>query len=424
MITVPSAVCREWSEVFRRLGRGRVRTDVVFEWIAGRDGLTVKVAGPEVAVRHHTSGRRPDARGTGTLESLAIPSGSTESNVTLRPDARRSSKPFPAEPKRFTPVGQGLWAALAAAASMTARESESRFVLNRIQLRGGRKAIVASDSKQLLVQTGFAFPWSDDVLIPSSDVFAALAGRTPPEAAVARTPGHVFIRSGPWTVALTIASGGRFPDVDPLLVRTEKSGSEWVLNEADRTRLMREIPRLPCCGREAGRSVTIDLAGPAVRAGEAGGSATSIPFPQSRVQGRRVAVTCDRTYLLAALKLGFTRMSVTTADQPLVWRDERRTYLFLPLTTGEPSRSNAVPTKPPVARVPRRSESKAPPVVSRPPVSNSPTPAPVHPRPKGSSLPAVTVKTKAPRSRRLPPQSKPGLWSGIWSRVRGVFRAK
>ena len=77
MITVPSVMCRELSDVFRRLGRGRVRTDVVFEWIAGRDGLTLQAVGPEAAVRHHTPGRRPDARGTGTLASLAIPSGST-----------------------------------------------------------------------------------------------------------------------------------------------------------------------------------------------------------------------------------------------------------------------------------------------------------------------------------------------------------
>jgi hypothetical protein len=422
MITVSSMMCSELSDVLRRLGRGRVRTNVVLEWIAGRDGLSVQVAGPEVAVRYHTPGRRPETRGTGSLDSLTIPNGLTGSNVTLNPDPRRNTKPFPAEPKRFTPV-PGLWAALAAAASMTARESESRFVLNRIQLRGGRKAIVASDSKQLLVQTGFAFPWSDDVLVPSSDVFAALAERTPPETAVARTPGHVWIRSGPWTVALAIDSGGRFPDVDPLLVRAEKPGSELILGESDRARLVREIPRLPG-GRAEPRSVTLDLVGPAVRAGEAGGSATSIQLPQSRVQGRRVAVTCDRTYLLAALKLGFTRMSVSTADQPLVWRDERRTYLFLPLAPCEPSRSNTVPTKSPVTRVPKRAEFKAPPLVSKPPESKQPPPAPVHRRPKSPPLPAVKTKTKAHRSRRLPPQSKPGLWSGLWSRVRGAFRAR
>ncbi|MFO0805489.1 MAG: hypothetical protein U0791_20485 [Gemmataceae bacterium] len=422
MITLPSAVCRELTEVFRRLGRGRVQTEVVLEWTAGRDGLTLQAVAPEVAVRHRTPGRRPEARGAGSLDSLAIPNGSTESNVTLRPDPRRSSKPFPVEPKRFTPVAPGLWAALAAAASVTARDAESRFVLNRIQLRGGRKTIVASDSKQLLVQTGFAFPWSDDLLVPSSDIFAALAGRTPPETAVARTPGYVWIRSGPWTVALTIDSGGRFPDVDPLLVRAEKSGSELIVAGADRVRLVREIPRLPG-GRAETRSVTIDLAGPAVRAGEAGASSASIPLPQSRVQGRRTVVTCDRAYLLAALKLGFTRMSVSTADQPLVWRDERRTYLFLPLAECEPSRSKAAPSKPPVARVPRRPESQVRPVVSKPPKSKSPPPEPVPPR-LSPPPPAVRTKPTAHRSRRRLPRPEPGLWSGLWFRVRGLFRAR
>jgi hypothetical protein len=423
MITLPSAVCRELSEVFRRLGRGRVQTEVVLEWTAGRDGLTLQAVGPEVAIRHRTPGRRPEARGTGSLDSLAIPIGSTESNVNLGPDPRCSSKPFPVEPKRFTPVAPGLWAALAAASGVTARDDSTRFVLNRIQLRGGRQAIVASDSKQLLVQSGFVFPWSDDVLVPSSDIFAALAGRTPPETAVARTPGHVWIRSGPWTVALTIDSDGRFPDVDPLLVRAEKPGSELILAEADRVRLVREIPRLPGDRAET-RSVTIDLTGPAVRAGELGASSASIGMTQSRVQGRRTAVACDRTYLLAALKLGFTRMSVSTADQPLVWRDERRTYLFLPLAGCEPSRTKPAPSKSPVGHVPKRPEPKARPLVPKPPKSKSPPPAPVQSRPKSPPSPAVRTKPTPNRSRRRPPRPEPGLWSGLWSRVRGLFRAR
>jgi len=59
---------------------------------------------------------------------------------------------------------------VAAAGSVAARDVTTRFVLNRIQLRGGRSgAVIASDSKQLLVQTGFAFPWSDHVLVSNAD---------------------------------------------------------------------------------------------------------------------------------------------------------------------------------------------------------------------------------------------------------------
>ena len=399
MIAIPRALARELSRVFRRLGPASL------EWTAGRDGLTIQAVGSDAAVRHHLPGARPAARLVTSVAALAGPI------ATIRPEAgaARAAPPFPTPPKRFTPVPGRLFAALAAAGSVAARDVTTRFVLNRIQLRGGRRgAVVASDSKQLLVQTGFAFPWSDDVLVSNAEVFAMLATPAPETATIARTGTHVWVRAGPWSVALPIHAG-RYPEVDPLLVRADRPGGELILGESDRERLLRELPRLPGA-REPGKPVVIDLAGPVIRAdGEAGEPVATVPLPQSRVQGKRIRITCDRTYLLAALKLGFTRMSASTPDQPLVWRDDTRTHLFLPLGSehDEPSprtRTSAGTRAPEPAPVPRTRKPRTAQPANRPPrpERNRPMPEP---------------RSRPPRDAR-----ERGGWGGWWSRVRGLFR--
>jgi hypothetical protein len=59
---------------------------------------------------------------------------------------------------------------LADASSSAARESV-RYAVSNIQLRGRPGEIIATDGRQLLLQSGFKFPFTDDVLVPSSTVF-------------------------------------------------------------------------------------------------------------------------------------------------------------------------------------------------------------------------------------------------------------
>src|SRR5207253_462226 len=101
----------------------------------------------------------------------------------------------------WAPQPLGLLAALGHAASTTAREG-TRYALHRLQLRGCRGEVVATDSKQLLVQGGFAFPWTDDVLVAVAGVFAAPELPCDAPVAVGRTATHVWVMVGPWSFAL------------------------------------------------------------------------------------------------------------------------------------------------------------------------------------------------------------------------------
>src|SRR5207253_3074735 len=60
-------------------------------------------------------------------------------------------------------------------ASATACDDSTRYALNGILLKGDGGAVVATDGRQLLVQQGFDLPWTGDVLIRRSPVFASKA---------------------------------------------------------------------------------------------------------------------------------------------------------------------------------------------------------------------------------------------------------
>ena len=82
--------------------------------------------------------------------------------------------------------------------------NSSRWALSCIQIRGIAGRIAATDSTQMLVQSGFEFPWSEDVLVPRTTVFRHKELWCDQPLRVGRTTEHVAFQSGPWTVWLTI----------------------------------------------------------------------------------------------------------------------------------------------------------------------------------------------------------------------------
>src|ERR1700676_2473816 len=115
---------------------------------------------------------------------------------------------------------EGLLPALDEASRTAGREPGGRFALTRIQLRGRRGDVVATDGRQLLVQAGFPWPWDDDVLIPRSSVFSCREFAGDGAALIGRTKTHVAVKCGPWTLLLVIDGHSRYPDVQAIIPRT------------------------------------------------------------------------------------------------------------------------------------------------------------------------------------------------------------
>lgn len=351
MISIPRCLARDLRAVFRRISPGRAGPHPVVELLAGRDGLRVRGLTDEVAAEYRQPGPLTEARVAVPLDALADCAGRDDSPVTFRaatggkvevrwaqggvPQYREYDGPanvleLPSPPDTFADNPPGLLTALDHAAQVAPKES-ARFALQRVLLSGVGE-VVASDGRQLLVQGGFRFPWTGDVLVPRCAAFAAPELTVSGPVGVGRTEGHVWIKEGGWSFALRIDRAGRYPDVKSVIPAGGSATTRLRLDPKDGAGLAAVLPDLPG-GKDEHRPVTLDLNGHvAVRVRASGQTqATELLLARSRVEGGPVRFATDRTYLARAAKLGFGEVQVSAADRPVVCRDATRTYVWMPL---------------------------------------------------------------------------------------------
>jgi len=233
------------------------------------------------------------------------------------PDGPSDETPafFPAV-EGWTPQSARLLTALNEASQTTAKES-TRYALNCLLLRGKTRDMVATDSRQLLIQKGWEWPWSDD----------------PVE--VGRSEKHVVFRLGPWTLGFPIDTKTRFPSVDSIIPDSSVTLATLVLDEADHNWLAEKIPRT---SRNSKQIATIELNGAvAVRCAEQDQSPDQEwILSQSRREGAETTFESDVCYLSRLHDLGLSRVEIPTGNSPFVARDSQQTYLWMGLS-GEPS---------------------------------------------------------------------------------------
>ena len=351
---------------------------------AGDGGLTLQAVQMEMALRYHQHGPRPTDVIAFQAGVLAKFEGRTDAPValenvaegkgrarwddggvpchldfdTVKPD---SAPPLPDPPAKWTPMTSELLRALDEASRTAARESV-RYALSCIQLRGQRGEVVGTDGGQLLVQGGFPFPWSEDLLVRRVSAFGCRELADYAEVRIGRAQNHVAVCAGPWTLLLAVDANGRFPDTQSILPRMPGVPSRLVLDEEDALFLASALPKLPGAG-DFNAPITLDLdKPPSVRArAEGSNQVTEVPLARSTMSGPRVRLCTQRRLLHRMLTLGFRELVVASPDVPLVCRDERRTYLWMPL-----DKKLALPPGADVLRI-GPGESLAPIASARPP---------------------------------------------------------
>lgn len=322
-----------------------------------------------------------------------------------RADLSGSSIPRAAEHDDFrTPA---LFQALADA-SLIAGKTAARYALDHLQLRGRDGKIIATDGRHLLIQSGYRFPWANDLLMPANAVFACLKGTR--EVLVGRTASQVCLRAGRFTLFLSINRTDRYPAVDEVVPDKDSVVSRARLADADRERLLKAIPELPG-GRDADAPLTLELRETVtVRARAEGEDGEGVlVMGDSRAIGKPVGIMLNRRYLTLALKLKLPDFQVVSAQEPVLFRDRNRLYVVMPLLRD--SRQVQSPPAGPLSSSPPKKRINMPArrprtVVSKPvivlPSQRAATVAPPAPRPIGK------------------PQSRP---SRFWrSAVRRVLR--
>jgi hypothetical protein len=341
--------------MLKKIGNARGQRDqpavVVFQ--TDRNGLHVRARNANIAVEFSQPGSYAADEIAIPNEALADFEGRKEGTVQLERsadsvtaswqegivpqtrtygiiDAKRLPD-VPAMPTRMEPQRDELLKALQDA-SATAAHDAVRYAVNNLQLRGKQGKLVATDGKQLLVQQGFRFPWDDDVLVPASAVFGCKELASSSTVSIGRAEEVVTLALGPWTLHLAINKDGRYPQTDAIVPSPKQSSTVFELDPGDADFLLRTLDSLPGAADEH-HPVTIEGNGQfIVRAkGEQQPTPTEVVLARSGVQGKSVRVVTDRSFLARALQLGFGRMHVYAPDKPIVCRDDKRTFLWVPL---------------------------------------------------------------------------------------------
>jgi hypothetical protein len=228
---------------------------------------------------------------------------------------------------------------------MTTEREAIRYAVDHIQLRGKTGEIVATDGRQLLVQSGFEFPWQQNLLVPRNLVFGCGELSADAPVLVGNTAEWLVFKIADWTFYLKIATDKRFPDVDSLIPRAQDAVAGFHLASDDALFLAKSVLRLPL-DDELNEPVTVDLNGCLAIRSRANGQThpTEIVLANSEVDGHPMRFNCNRRYLVQAAKLGFRQAHLYGPNAPAMFRDERRSYVWAVLDpeAAIPPDTNAV----------------------------------------------------------------------------------
>ena len=242
------------------------------------------------------------------------------------PDAAELAD-FPAPPEPMADNPASLLTALRDA-SETAEPASIRFALDHLELCGDSGTISATDSRQVLVQTGFRFPWQGKVLVPRSTLYGNKELQ-PTAVAIGKTEEWLAMRIGPWLYQVKLGKELRFPNVAHHLQSPTGAVARLQIAPADAQFLDQSLPRLPG-NDDTYRAITLDMNGQiAIRArGEDQPQPTELLLSQSERIGDPLRISTDRRYLARALRLGFRELLFYAANAPVQCSDETRHYLW------------------------------------------------------------------------------------------------
>jgi hypothetical protein len=362
MITLTRSQVRRLRVAFRRAALGITHRGIVCPLVLRAEGgqLRAQYRYADLAVGSVEPGSdRTDDSLALPLDALADFEGAADTRVVLEspapdrtvvrwedrgiPQSREYSlatpldrlEPMPAPPATWTSNPGELLDALAEAAETTTPDS-ARYALDMVQLQGGRGQLVATDGRQLLVRSGYTFPWAEDILIKGRPIFACRALPRDRPVEVGRTDTQVFFRIGPWTISCAIQCDVRFPAVERVIPSASEVGTRLRLDPADARFLESALGRLPG-GGEVNSPVTVDLNGAVtVRASapDQPDQLTEIVLNRSSYTGSPLCVCTNRALLGRALRLGHTEIGFTDAESPFVCREAGRVYAVQPLSGG------------------------------------------------------------------------------------------
>ncbi|AMV18407.1 DNA polymerase III subunit beta [Planctomyces sp. SH-PL14] len=217
-------------------------------------------------------------------------------------------------------------------AQATTDPGASRFALACVQLRSAEGRIAATDSRQLLVQRGYQFPWAGDRLMQITPVFGAQEIDRSQDVQIGEAGNWIAVQAGPWRIAHAVEVEGRFPNVDLVIPSPSSLVSSMSVETGDARFVLERLDKLPCSDT-LHEPVTVELNGSVAIRSRQEESAAAVELVLSRTQrnGNECRLQMDRRYLGRALKLGLREVGFTAGGGPCVARDAQRDYVWMGL---------------------------------------------------------------------------------------------
>lgn len=351
LITISRSLIRRLRITFSRgLGITARQTGPSIDFQSGNEGLFIRTQNDQIALEYHLPGEQPDVSFAVPFDFLRRCEGTKDETVTLSlaeecliagwtdsgiPQSAQFEQEafgdFPALPEQMESNPTRLLEAFGTASEVADRDS-TRYALNHLRLRSHDGQIAASDGRQLLLQSGFSFPWENEVLIPANRLLSSSDLRSNSEVQIGSTESWTCLRSGPWTLWLPINKEARFPQVDDVAPAASGLISTMLISDTDAEFLGKAIKRLPS-NDHLNHPVTVDLNGAvSIRAqGADDPQSTEVVLTSSRRDGDAIKVSTNRHFLAQAVQMGFRSVEVHGQESPLVCREPDRTYVWASL---------------------------------------------------------------------------------------------
>lgn len=368
------------------LGRTSTRRTHVVTFQAGPEALLIRAANDNLAIELRIPGSYPASCWAIPVEALAACEGrqqdvvqfkQTEDQVTVEwidsnvPQSAQhrvsESIAMPDTPCDLAPVEREFLDAMADAAATTDNTS-TRYALNCVRLRGADGQIAATDGQQALIQTGYQFPWTEEVLVPASGIFAAKSIREMQNVSIGRSAEWMVVRAGNWTIAFKLEKDRRFPALDSQVPNGSAAATTMVLAEDDAEFLARATSRMPGAD-EANGPVTLDLNGAVVVRSKSAEQQvpTDLMLRNSQRRGAELKVCSNRDFIKRAIRLGFREIHFRDDEAPAFCRDARRVYVWALLGKNNVLRPDTSATRiesPVVSKTSNRTPSKLQPILT------------------------------------------------------------
>jgi hypothetical protein len=318
----------------------------------GADGFTIRARQADIAVEHRLNGNFAsdqlvvpsnaiaDFEGTDALPVCLerSPQGVSarwqERGVPRSQDYEWTAKDkpleWPAVPQQMATLPAKFLRTLDDAMQTASRDS-IRHATHRVQFRGDSGQLIATDGKQLLIQSKIALPFKEDIVVSRILAFGSKALPQDKPVQIGRTAKFLTLQVGAWTIHLAIDAQARFPRTEEVIPKA-KPVTVWQVAPAERDFLLQALPKLPG-EKDENAPVTLDLNEQTLIRAKADGQSrvTELALEHSKASGKALRLATSRLYLSRALQLGFREMAVVSPNTPIVCRDESRVYVWMPL---------------------------------------------------------------------------------------------